>query len=103
MKSKQRKPTTLSTKIEDGVSYCRKCCMTKSVSNFYETTDRYLDGTGYMSVCKDCIVEIYTQMFQSLRSHEKKILRICQLFNIRYDQNALDASVRHIKQLRETP
>ena len=98
MKSKQKKSASIvSTKIDDGAAYCRKCSMIKSKLQFYDTTDMYLDSNGCMSVCKDCAGEIYTQIFETVRSHEKAILRMCQLFNVKYDQTAIDAAVKHLE------
>ena len=66
MKSKQKKSASIvSTKIDDGAAYCRKCSMIKSKLQFYDTTDMYLDSNGCMSVCKDCAGEIYTQIFET--------------------------------------
>lgn len=87
-----RKISAIASGEQEVVScYCRKCCETKRVNEFYKTMDKYLDANGYMSVCKDCLREMYSVFFQTERAVEKTILRICRMMNVQYNDAAIQS------------
>lgn len=90
-----------STGLEIKDSYCRICMQTKPVNNFYETTDPFIDRNGYMSICKDCINDLYIKFFASEGTFEKAILRLCRILNIAFNQSAVQATITHIDKMMD--
>ena len=76
--------------------YCRKCQEAKDNTHFYKATDAFLDANGYFSICRECMGDIYNRFIQIDHSFEKAILKMCRLFNIKFDQDALSAAQKHI-------
>jgi hypothetical protein len=72
----------------------------KSEDKFYLATDLILDSNKKMSVCRDCIKELYIEFFNSEHSMEKAVLRLCRMLNIVYNQRALDATRQSIETSR---
>jgi len=82
--------------------YCRKCMKFLSEDNFYQAMDGGLvDSNGKFSTCKNCVQDIYEIVYKELNSMEKTIHRLCQIFNIRFTNEALDATKSHIQTLLE--
>lgn len=81
--------------------YCRKCKQIKPESSFYTATDTFLDSNGFMSVCKDCINDIYDAFYNSNQNMEKTILEMCRLLNIRFDLGAVSATKAQIETYAE--
>lgn len=80
--------------------YCRKCMKHLSEDNFYNAYDGMLiDKNGKFSVCKKCIVDLYDYFYQQYESMEKVIHRMCQALNVRFTNDALDATKAHIQTL----
>jgi hypothetical protein len=71
--------------------YCRKCCKTKPVGEFYLATDKLLDTNGYLSICKECVSDIYVGFYNSEHSLDRAIYRVCQALNIIYIEEAVGA------------
>lgn len=87
------KPTT---------SYCRKCMKTLPIKEFYEAVDgRMLDSNGYMSVCKDCINSLYNEIYLTNNSIEKTLHKMCISLNIKYYNEAVQATKTHVNTLLE--
>jgi len=82
--------------------YCRKCMKFLSEDNFYQAMDGGLvDSNGKFSTCKNCVQDIYEIVYKELNSMEKTVHRLCQIFNIRFTNEALDATKSHIQTLLE--
>jgi len=79
------------TGIEVVENYCRKCRLNKKPTDFYVATDTLLDSNGCMSICKDCIGDLFSRAYQSEHSLEKAIYKICKLLNIKYDERAISS------------
>ena len=56
---RKRMPRVINTKVSRDKSFCRMCETIKSEKYFFDATDKILDKNGHMSVCKDCINELY--------------------------------------------
>jgi len=86
-------------KLQDEVKkiYCRKCMEYKTPTNFFKATDNFLDSNDYMSVCKQCIDDIYEKFFIIEQSMDKAILRLCRLLNIRFNERALESAKKQIE------
>lgn len=84
--------------MEPENNYCRKCQQTLPIKEFFESVDGgYVDANGYMSVCKNCINELYDIEYEDTKSMEKSIHKLCKALNIRYSKDAVDATKSHIK------
>lgn len=78
---------------------CRKCRRRRALKEFYIATDKLLDTSGYMSVCKHCLEDLFEKFYVNENSLEKAILKICRLMNMKYDAVALEATRKHIETL----
>jgi len=74
---------------------------TKKAADFYEATDLYLDGNGLMSICKLCINDMYTRIFENEKDMSRTILKLCRILNVKYDEAAVDAAKAHINTFLE--
>jgi len=81
-------------------NYCRKCQKILPYSNFYKSVDcGFVDTNGYMSVCKNCIQIMYNELFENLKTMEKTIHKLCTSLNIKYSNDAVSATRKHIETL----
>jgi hypothetical protein len=96
LKSRQ-KPEKFTTPegVEVKTVYCRYCMESKSPKMFYPATDRYLDRNGYMSVCSDCVNEIYDKHFMAESDISRAIYQVCKLVNIAYIPRAVQATITY--------
>jgi len=98
-KSRQKKVVLESTgDLPYGKGYCRKCQKIKIESDFYKATDVELDKNGKMSICKDCINDLYVSILKSENnSIQKSILRLCRMLNVKYDESAIENAIGLMK------
>lgn len=98
-RSRQKKVVLESTgDLPYGKGYCRKCQKIKIESDFYKATDVELDKNGKMSICKDCINDLYVSTLKSENnSIQKSILRLCRMLNVKYDESAIDNAIGLMK------
>lgn len=84
------------------INYCRKCMKSLSVKDFYETVDgKLIDSNGYMSVCKSCINSLYNEIYEHTNNIEKTLHKMCISLNIKYYNEAVEATKSHINTLLE--
>lgn len=76
--------------------YCRKCQKNKVNTSFYEATNPKIDTNNYMSICKDCINDIYNDYFNSTNDVEKSIYYTCADTDIRFSKEAVISAKNHI-------
>jgi hypothetical protein len=82
--------------------YCRKCTKELPPKEFYDAVDNGLvDTNGKMSVCKDCVQKIYNQVFEETQSMEKSVHKLCIVLNIKFSNEALDATKKHVQTMME--
>jgi hypothetical protein len=82
--------------------YCRKCMKSLPEDNFYQAMDGGLvDSNTKFSVCKNCVQDIFDIVYKELNSMEKTVHRLCQIFNIKFTNEALDATKSHIQTMLE--
>ena len=86
-------PPSSKTKTFD--SWCRKCMQMKSSSQFYDATDHLLDTNGKMSICKDCINDLFMTTLQSEIDLNRTFLKVCRTLNIAYNEEAIGATLKH--------
>ena len=72
--------------------YCRKCMRDRVSRFFYSATNPMLDTNGYMSICKDCVNDMYDNFIQTELSMEATILRLCRLLDVKYDEDAIGST-----------
>ena len=96
------KDVVSSTGVHVEICHCRKCRQDKKPTDFYTATDTFIDTSGFMSVCKECVNDLYERFFEtSGGSIDKTILKLCRLLNVIYDETALQALHSHIQTLSE--
>jgi len=71
--------------------YCRKCMQTKLPTDFYQSVDKYLDSNGLMSVCRDCMQEMFDRAMMVDRTLDKAVLSLCRTLNVKYDERAIES------------
>ena len=91
-------PITIDTGLPTNLAYCRKCQKLKHEAEFYKAVDLVLDSNGKMSVCKECINEMYVLFVDSEHgSISKAVLKICRMLNMKYDETAIYSALEHMK------
>ena len=98
IKSKRQGTKTYVSKTGQELSacYCRKCQKIQSPRMFYDATDFFLDTNGKMSICMTCINDIFGRIYESELDFYKAALKTCRILNIKYDERAVDAAVKHL-------
>ena len=81
--------------------FCRICMQTKRPNMFLDATDTVLDKNGKMSVCTDCINQLFTQYFASEQDLSKTLLKMCRLLNVVYLDSAVQATISHFSKVFE--
>ena len=95
-KIKKPEPVT-KTGIVVKESWCRKCMQMKKPIEFFEATDVFLDSNGLMSICKDCLEDMFNRIYQNEHSMQKAIYRVCKLANIKYDESAYQETLKTLE------
>ena len=85
-------------KLPNGYGFCRKCQTIKTEVMFSKSTENTLDSNGLLSVCKSCVDDIYLNVLESENGNiAKTILTLCRMLNVRFEQSAIDAALKHIE------
>jgi hypothetical protein len=67
----------------------------KSPKEFLTATDALLDRNGYLSICTDCIDDLFEKIFASENDLSKTILQLCRMLNVVYLDGAVQATITH--------
>ena len=81
---------------------CRKCEKELALSNYYQTTNPFLDSNGYCSICKGCCNDIYDHYFSIYGDLRNAIHATCQDLDVRFTDMALEQTQSHIERLLST-
>ena len=73
--------------------YCTHCGKFKKPEDFYKSSTTLNIHFGRMTVCINCIVKMYDDLFAINDSHKKSIYIMCSELNIPYVENAAIASI----------
>ena len=76
-------------KVEITDCYCRRCMEIKKANEFYKATDTILDKNEKMSVCKDCVADLYIRYWNIEKNIDGAILRLCRILNWRYEKDLI--------------
>lgn len=82
-------------------AYCRRCTRVRSAYNFYSATDQLLDKNGKMSICKDCMNDLYDIFYSETKDISRTILEMCRILNVKFDQEAVAAVEKQLATYRE--
>ena len=82
------------TGLEVTEAYCRKCRRTLPAGTFYSATDKFIDSNGLMSICSECVDEIYRNILSVTNSIELSIHKVCKMLNVIYLPAAVEAAKR---------
>lgn len=83
---------------------CRKCGEFKAAggsTGFWKATDTYLDTNGRMSICIECVCEMYEAIYKVEKSFDKTILKVCRILNIKYDSDIVDRTINELVRLNK--
>jgi len=93
-----RKEITTKSGLKISESWCRRCVDMRPAGDFYEAVDLgFVDKAMIMSVCKNCIQELYDEVYKETNSIEQSIHKLCTSLNIMYSNDALSATKTHIQ------
>lgn len=107
MVKSKRLPDKVIEKEQDlplGHGYCRKCEKIEPFYKFFKAIDLEIDSNGHMSVCKDCINELYVQSLQFYNgSIQQAILNLCRKLNVLYSEDAISSALAQIETKNSDP
>ena len=87
-------------KLPENTNYCRKCTKILPEGHFYDASDGgFIDTNKKLSVCKECIIKLYDESYEQTQSMEKTLHKLCISLNIKYFNEAVDATRAHITTL----
>jgi hypothetical protein len=81
--------------------YCRVCMQIRRPAAFLDATDTILDKNGKMSVCIECVNNLFNQYFASEQDLSKTLLKMCRLLNVVYLESAVQATITHFSKVFE--
>ena len=81
--------------------YCRRCMETKKPNRFLDATDANLDKNGKMSICAECLNDLFVRTFNAEQDVSKTILILCRMLNVAYLENAVKSTLSHVAKLYE--
>lgn len=104
MQKSKRLPEENEQDLPSEHGYCRKCQKIKPFYKFFKAIDVEIDVNGYMSVCKDCINDLYVQALKRNNgSIQHAIRELCKRFNVLYNENAIDSALVQIESKNSDP
>jgi hypothetical protein len=80
-------------------NYCRRCQRILRPDDFYDATDTMLDRNGKMSVCKECIDDLFNKIFSNTTDVSKTILQLCRALNVAYVPAAIQSTIDHASKM----
>lgn len=90
----------------NGRLYCRKCMMVKRATLFFSAVDLKIDSNGKMSICSECIDEIFRGHFiMASENFEIATMETCRDVNVRFEGGIVANMVseqNHCKEKRST-
>jgi hypothetical protein len=89
-----KKTFTLDGKVVDAC-FCRRCMEQKNPKEFYDATDTQLDRNGKMSICTDCIDDLFNKIFAMEHDLNTTILQLCRMLNVAYNEAAIAGTINH--------
>jgi len=71
-------------------NYCRRCEKVKDRKFFSKSFDTELDKNGYLSICSDCLDDIFKRyMIAEYNNMNRVILKMCRMTNTKYEESAI--------------
>lgn len=84
-------------KQEEELVYCRRCMENKKSKNFHSAVDTNIDKNGLLSVCKDCVNELYENaLLVTENNMEEAIFKVCKSLNILFSSKVVDSLKLHL-------
>lgn len=83
-------------KLKEGTGYCRRCENVLPLREFYKTTNPMLDSNDHLSVCKDCVNDIYDHYFALHNRIDSALEYTCRDLDVRFTEEALEHTQTHI-------
>jgi hypothetical protein len=92
-----KKPRITSTGLTVETSHCRRCRQAKSREKFIDATNTLLDTNGLLSVCNDCIEELFSNIYGYSGSIEATILKLCRMLDVAYVPAAIESAKKSME------
>jgi len=92
-----KKPRVTSTGFTVETSHCRRCRQEKPRGNFIDATNTLLDTNGLMSVCNDCIEELFSNIYGYSGSIEATIHKLCRMLDVAYVPAAIESAKKSME------
>jgi hypothetical protein len=90
-------------KIEITDCYCRRCMEIKKADNFFKATDTILDKNEKMSVCKECVSDLYIRYWNIEKNLDNAMLRLCRILNWRYEKDLIPTLEDQLEKAGKSP
>ncbi len=86
-----------SEEIKETLVYCRKCMKSKKQAHFHTALDLDLDKNLLLSVCKECVNEIFNRYLVSSNNNmNEAVYKTCKKLNILYSERVVDSLKLHL-------
>lgn len=90
-------------KIEITDCYCRRCMEIKKSDSFFKATDTILDKNEKMSVCKECVSDLYIRYYNIEKNLDNAMLRLCRILNWRYEKDLIPTLEDQLEKAGKSP
>jgi len=90
-----RKKTVITKPEDTDKMICTKCGFPKKMGDFYASNSIIYNHYGRISVCKDCIPDIYEVYYKKYLDKEKAIYLLCRRLDIPFSTGAFRGALEH--------
>lgn len=80
--------------------HCRHCGKDKAANEFFSSAD-FLDKSGLLSVCKNCVKEIFLYYVEEHKEIDCAIYEACSIFNYEYSATVVEKIINEINEKSE--
>lgn len=71
---------------------CTRCGSELGMANFYKSNSEIAKYSGRISICKDCINDLYTKYLKEFKNDMKAIYKLCMKLDIYFDNKLFETS-----------
>lgn len=82
--------------------YCRYCQQMLMPNKFFVATNVFLDKNGKMSICSNCVQDIYDKNFTSYQDMKKAMFLTCQDIDLIYDEGMVSELKSYFENTKES-
>ena len=101
-----KKAKTVADKMEEANELkgqrCRYCLKFKPYSDFRETTNPFVDRSGYMSICSLCLTRMLNDLSKTFENYTDAFYNWCQNVDVIYDSICVAGALDQYKNHNDT-